>query len=225
MCGRFTLRTPASVIAAQFALLEVSPFAPRFNIAPSQPAPVIRLRPGRLAQRELVWLRWGLIPSWADDPRIGNRTINARAETAAERPAFRAAFRQRRCLIVADGFYEWQSSGSRKQPYYIHLEQQQPFAIAGLWETWEGPDHAAIESCTLLTTEPNSLVRPIHDRMPAIVAPDEYTAWLDPTQQRPEQLLPLLQPYPSEAMTAYQVSPRVNSPAIDDPQCIEPVAR
>jgi putative SOS response-associated peptidase YedK len=223
MCGRFTLRAPASVIAEQFALFEVPGFAARFNIAPTQPVPVIRQRaePHRTGRRELAWLRWGLIPGWAKDTAIGARLINARAETAAEKPAFRAAMRRRRCLVVADGFYEWQRSGRAKQPYFIRLRDDQPFAFAGLWETWEGADHSALETCTILTTDPNELIRPIHDRMPAILAPASYDAWLDPTVDDPQKVLPLLTSYPSDAMQAEPVGSFVNSPTHDSPQCIE----
>lgn len=224
MCGRFTLRAPASAVAEQFGLLELPPFTQRFNIAPTQPVPVVRLTPGDAEpQRQLVWLRWGLIPSWADDPAIGNRLINARAETAADKPAFRAAMRRRRCLVVADGFYEWQKIGKRKQPYFMHLRDDRPFAFAGLWEAWEGADHSAIESCTLLTTDANAVVRPIHDRMPVILRPEDYDRWLDPAIERSQELPPLLRPFPAELMEAYPVSPLVNSPARDDPRCVEPV--
>jgi putative SOS response-associated peptidase YedK len=211
------------VLAEQFAVFEVPPFAARFNIAPSQPIAVVRLAPGRPEpQRELAWLRWGLIPSWAKDPAIGNRMINARSETAAEKPAYRAAMRRRRCLVAADGFYEWQRTGKRKQPYFIHLRDDRPFAFAGLWESWEGPDHAAIESCTLLTTEPNELIRPIHNRMPVILGQDDYSRWLDPAAQDSRKLTPLLRPFPSDAMAAHPVSTLVNNPAHEDPQCVEP---
>jgi putative SOS response-associated peptidase YedK len=223
MCGRFTLRAPASVVAEQFALFELPPFTPRFNIAPSQPVPVVRLAAEQpQPQRELVWLRWGLIPSWAKDPAIGNRLINARAETAAEKPAFRAALRRRRCLVAADGFYEWQRFGKAKQPYFIHLRGDRPFAFAGLWESWEGPDSSPIESCTLLTTEANELLRPIHNRMPVILPADDYQPWLNPAVERPEQLAPLLRPYPAGEMAADPVSTFVNSPANEGPQCIAP---
>jgi putative SOS response-associated peptidase YedK len=243
MCGRFTLRAPASVVAEQFALFELPPFTPRFNIAPSQPVPVVRLAPGKgdshllceapfgpfrqdvavtFSGRELVWLRWGLIPSWAKDPAIGNRLINARAETAAEKPAFRAALRRRRCLVAADGFYEWQRTGKRKQPYFIRMRDDRPFAFAGLWESWEGPDCSQIESCTLLTTEANELMRPIHDRMPVILPAQHYEQWLDRTVEKPEQLLPLFRAYPAGEMTAEPVSTFVNSPANEGPECIEP---
>jgi putative SOS response-associated peptidase YedK len=235
MCGRFTLRAPASVIAESFALFEVPDFAPRYNIAPSQLVAVVRdaevlsdsgekPAPQSGGRRELVFLRWGLIPSWTKDPAIGNRMINARAETVAEKPAFRAAFRRRRCLVAADGFYEWQQTGKQKQPYFIRMRDDRPFGFAGLWESWEGADHSAIESCTLLTTEANDLMRPIHDRMPVIVAPNHYARWLDPSNAEPKQLMPLLAPYPSEAMTAFAVSTLVNSPTSDEPRCIEPVS-
>ncbi|NQU21316.1 MAG: SOS response-associated peptidase [Candidatus Nealsonbacteria bacterium] len=223
MCGRFTLRASAAVIAEQFAVFDLAPLAARFNIAPSQPVPVIRLAPEQTEpQRELVGLHWGLIPSWAKDPAIGNRMINARSETVAEKPAYRAALRRRRCLVVADGFYEWQGTGRRKQPYFIRMRDDRPFAFAGLWESWEGPDHSAVESCTLITTGPNGLLRDIHDRMPAILSPEDYPRWLDGSVQDPKHLLPLLRPHPSEPMEAYPVGTRVNNPANDVPECIEP---
>ena len=224
MCGRFTLRAPASVIAEHFALLEMPPFAPRFNIAPSQPVAVVRLAPQEPppGQRQLVWIRWGLIPGWAKDPAIGNRMINARAETVAEKPAYRAAMRRRRCLLPADGFFEWQKTGRAKQPYFIRLHDDRPFAFAGLWEAWEGPDHNCVESCTLLTTEPNDLVRPIHNRMPVILDREDYERWLDPAVQNAAELAPLLRSYPSDRMQADPVSTLVNSPTNDEPRCIEP---
>lgn len=222
MCGRFTLRSPASVLAEQFAVFEMPPFTPRFNIAPSQPVLIVRLAPQQPEpEREAVWLRWGLIPSWAKDPAIGNRMINARAETVAEKPAFRAALRRRRCLVAADGFYEWQRRGKQKQPHFIRMRDDRPFGFAGLWEAWEGPDHSDIQSCTLLTTEPNELIRPIHDRMPVIVAAKNYQQWLDPAIQ-PAELSGMLCPYPSDQMTADPVSTLVNNPANDAPNCIEP---
>lgn len=222
MCGRFTLRAPASAVAEQFAIFEVPPFAPRFNVAPTQPVAVVRSAPeAPELGRELVWLRWGLIPSWAKDPSIGDRMINARAETVAEKPAYRAAFRRRRCLVVADGFYEWQKTGPKKQPYFIHMQDDRPLAFAGLWESWEGADASAIESCTLLTTEPNELVASIHNRMPVILARESYPQWLDPRAADPNQLRPLLVPYPGDQMAAYPVTTYVNSPAHDDARCIE----
>ncbi len=224
MCGRFTLRTPAAAVARQFGLLDVPPFEPRFNVAPSQSVAAVRMTPADASpRRELVWLRWGLVPAWAKDPALGNRLINARAETAAEKPAFRAAFGRRRCLVAADGFYEWQRTGPHKQPYFFHLGDDGPFGFAGLWETWQGPGPSPLESCTLLTTEANDLVRPIHDRMPVIVAPADYALWLDPAVVEPQRLRRLLAPYPSGEMAAYAVSTRINNPGNEDPCCIEPL--
>ena len=217
------MRAPASVIAEQFALFEVPLLKPRFNIAPTQPVPVVRMTPQQaVPQRQFVVLHWGLVPSWAGDPAIGNRMINARAETAADKPAFRTAMRRRRCLVVADGFYEWQKAGKVRRPMFIHMRDDQPFAFAGLWESWEGADHSALESCTILTTSANDLVRPIHDRMPVIVAPEDYGRWLDPAVEKPEPILPLLSSYPSEPMEAYAVSTWVNSPG-DEQRCLERV--
>ncbi len=231
MCGRFTLRAPASVIAEQFALFELPLFMRRFNIAPTQPVPVVRMQPATVAagpgeglsaaRREFVLLRWGLIPSWAKEPSIGNRMINARAETVSEKPAYRAAFRRRRCLVVADGFYEWQRAGRARQPYFIRMRDDSPFAFAALWEAWEGADHSYIESCTILTTEPNDLMRPIHDRMPVILPPEHYAAWLDPACEDAASLQPLLRPNPADVMRAEPVSTYVNNPKHDDSRCIE----
>lgn len=224
MCGRFTLRAPEGVVAEQFSLLALPPFTARFNIAPTQPVAVVRMAPeGGGPRRELVWLHWGLIPSWAKDPKIGGRMINARAETAPEKPAYRAAFRRRRCLVAADGFYEWQGTGGRKRPYFIRMRNDRPFAMAGLWEHWTSPDGTEIPSCTLLTTTANDRIRSIHDRMPVILSPDDYDRWMDPAEQRPEAVAPLLRPYPSDAMEAYPVSTYVNKPTNDDPHCIERV--
>jgi putative SOS response-associated peptidase YedK len=222
MCGRFTLTDPDQKMAVQFNLPEVPDLAPRYNIAPTQPVAAVRVASDSVV-RELALLQWGLVPFWAKDPAVGERLINARVETVADKPAFRAAFRRRRCLVVADGFYEWQKVDGRKQPYYIRLRSHQPFAFAGLWEHWEGPDGSVIESCTLLTTEPNDLMSPIHNRMPVILQPKDYELWLDPHTQDPERLQPALLPYPSTAMIAYPVSRWVNSPDNDDPRCIEPL--
>lgn len=223
MCGRFTLTDPDAELLTQFDLPNLPPLEPRYNIAPSQPVPVVRLAVNKAA-RELVLVRWGLIPFWAQDPGIGARLINARAETVAEKPAFREAFRRRRCLVVADGFYEWQKQDGQKQPFYIRMRDGRPFAFAGLWERWRGADDTVIESCTLLTTGPNELMRPLHNRMPAILRPQDYNLWLDPEVQRPDLLQAVLIPYPAEEMIAYPVSRWVNSPDHDDPRCIEPLA-
>jgi putative SOS response-associated peptidase YedK len=224
VCGRYTLKTPVKALAEEFSLFDPPPsLPPRYNIAPTQPVAAVR-QAADGGGRELVRLRWGLIPSWADDPKIGYRLINARAETAADKPAFRSAFRHRRCLVPADGFYEWRPVNGKKQPYYICRRDGGPFAFAGLWEQWQGADGEVIESCTLLTTPANDLVRPIHERMPVILKPEAYAPWLDPHSHQPERLHPLLRPYPGEEMTTYPVSHRVNNPRNDDPQCAEPAA-
>lgn len=216
MCGRFTLFQPAETLAAVFQLAEVPSLEPRYNIAPTQLVPTVLCTP----KRQFQLLRWGLIPSWAKDPAMGARLINARAETAGEKPSFRSAFRHRRCLVIADGFYEWQRQERKKQPFYFRLPDGRPFAFAGLWEHWEAPDGEAIESCTILTTEANELLCPIHDRMPVILDPKDYDLWLDPTVQKPEPLKQLLRPYPPEAMTSYAVSTQVNNPANNSVECI-----
>jgi putative SOS response-associated peptidase YedK len=224
MCGRFTLRTPMSKVVEQFHLpLLDDALTPRYNIAPTQAVAAVRSSPATQI-RELVMLKWGLVPAWADDPTIGNRMINARSETAAVKPAFRSAMRQRRCLVPADGFFEWQTLGRKKQPHYFTLRDGGLFAIAGLWETWRHQE-LVIESCTLLTTEANPLVRPLHDRMPVIVPPEAYDRWLDPLIDDAEKLEPLLRPYPAEEMAVRPVNPIVNSPAQDDPRCIDPPAQ
>lgn len=202
-------------------MFDLEPLQPRFNIAPTQPVAVVRFGPGA---RQLAWLKWGLVPSWARDASIGNRLINARAESVADKPAFRTAFRRRRCLVLADGFYEWRRTGAKKQPFFIRLRDDRPFAFAGLWESWEGADHSSLETCTILTTGPNELMKPIHDRMPVILASDDYEHWLDPAVQEPEQLAPLLRPYPSDAMLALAVGTHVNNPRNDGPECIVPAA-
>jgi putative SOS response-associated peptidase YedK len=223
MCGRFTLTKPIPVLAELFLFPEAAPEQPaRYNIAPTQAVAAVRAT-ASAAARELAFFRWGLVPGWADDTAIGNRLINARSETAAEKPAFRSAFRNRRCLIPADGFYEWQKLGGRKQPYYIRLRDGQPFAFAGLWEHWE-KDGRAIDSCTILTTAANDLIRPLHERMPVILGPEEYARWLDPTVQQAELLQPLLDSFPSEAMVAYPVNAVVNNPRNETPKCMEPAA-
>lgn len=223
MCGRFTLRTPQQVLVSQFALETQPTLFPRYNIAPSQPVAVVRQSPSPEAagKRELVKLRWGLVPSWAKDPAIGNQMINARSETAATKPAFRSAMRSRRCLIPADGFYEWKKVGKLKQPYFIRLPDDKPFAFAGLWERWTDPEGRPLETCTILTTDANDLLRPLHIRMPVIVEPADYAAWLDPARTDPEQFRPTFASLTADQLTLTPVSTIVNSPANDDPRCIE----
>jgi putative SOS response-associated peptidase YedK len=198
-------------------------FSARFNIAPTQPILAIRAKPGgKRPAREAVLLWWGLIPEWATDPDIGNKLINARSETAAQKPAFRTSLRRRRCLIAADGFYEWKTEGRTKQPFFIHFSDDRPFAFAGLWDRWEGPDHSAVESCTILTTGANELMKPIHERMPAILDPKHYEKWLDPAEQDAAQVLPLLKPCSDKSLQAYPVGREVNSPSHEGPDCLTP---
>jgi putative SOS response-associated peptidase YedK len=222
MCGRYTLKSPVERLAEKFHLTDALSLKPRYNIAPSQPVAVVRRLPDN-SDRKLAMLRWGLIPAWVKDSASGAQPINAKAETAAEKPMFRDAFRHRRCLVPADGFYEWRQEDKRKQPVYICMKDREPFAFAGLWERWEGSDGRTIESCALLTTEPNDLLRPVHDRMPVILDPKDYDLWLDPDVRDAEKVRRLLGPYPPEEMTAYPVSLRVNNPRNDDPVCIEPL--
>jgi len=223
MCGRFSLQATLEEIAKQFnaEIEDSSLFNPRYNIAPSQTVAAVRLKPDT-AQRELVRLRWGLIPSWAKDLKIAYSTINAKAETVAEKPAFRSAFRKRRCLIPASGFYEWQLQGKQKQPMYIRLRDRHPFAFAGLWEHWEPKEGEPIESCTIVTTDANAFMVPIHNRMPVILASQDYDPWLDPAVPT-DSLRALLKPYEADEMEAYAVSKMVNSPRNDSPQCLEPI--
>lgn len=222
MCGRFTLTVdPADLQEAFPGIAVPTEMTPRYNIAPSQPVSVI----ANNGQNKVEFFRWGLIPSWAKDPKIGNRMINARAESLAEKPSFRAAYRKRRCLILADGFYEWrrEPAGKSKTPMYIRLKSGTPFAFAGLWEAWHAKDDETILSCTIITTTPNSLLEKIHDRMPAILKPEAYGQWLVQDEQKPDALSKLLGPYPTSLMTAYAVSTAVNSPAMDSPDCVRPV--
>ena len=221
MCGRFTLITNLGAIAARFGVSRfLEEVGPRYNIAPTQTVIVVNDD----GTRRLTQMRWGLIPSWAKDPAIGNRMINARAESVATKPAFRAALPKRRCLIPADGFYEWQQVGRRKQPVYITLKTREPFSFAGLWESRMSSEGEESRSCTIITTEANELLKPIHDRMPVILTRETEAVWLDPTVQDSAYLLPLLKPYPAGKMEVYPVSTRVNSPANDGQECIKPVA-
>ena len=212
MCGRFAQRTPARVLARTFGV-EVPETMARYNIAPTQEVLAVRQQAeGRVA----VMLKWGLVPAWAQDASIGARLINARAETVADKPAFRAALKSRRCLIPASGFYEWLRAGTHKQPYYFRLRDDRPLAFAGLWERWG----AELETCTILTTAANPLVAATHDRMPVILRAEDYDLWLDESVHSRGQLTPLLVPYLAAEMTAQPVSLYVNNPAHDDEQCL-----
>jgi putative SOS response-associated peptidase YedK len=223
MCGRFVLiSSVADLQRALQATQLVMDLQPSYNVAPRQDVLAL-VRDGD--DRRMTWLRWGLIPFWAKDPSIGDRLINARAETVASKPAFRAALRRRRCLIAADGFYEWQRRGEQKTPMYIYLKSRQPFAFAGLHETWTSLEGERIESCAIITTGPNELMAPIHNRMPVILLPEEHTLWLDPDVQDTALLQPLLRPYPAEEMEAFEVSRLVNSPRNNSPELLQPVAQ
>ncbi|OLP17339.1 hypothetical protein BST81_16175 [Leptolyngbya sp. 'hensonii'] len=219
MCGRFTLSPSPEVLAEVFQLAAVPDLSPRYNIAPTQSiAAILQTESGRYCKL----LRWGLIPAWAKDPQMGARLINARSETVAEKPSFRSAFRQRRCLIPADGFYEWQRTKTGKQPFYFRMQDGSPFAFAGLWERWQGNGTTeAINTCTILTTEANSLLKPIHDRMPVILQPQDYATWLAPTTTQGNVLQSLLRPYEAALMTAFPVTSQVNYPGNDTPDCIQ----
>jgi len=222
MCGRFTLFDSSDSLAEWFGLGEGTSLSPRYNITPAQAVAVVRI-PAEGADRELALLRWGLVPSWAKDPSVGYRMINARAETAAEKPAFRSAIRRRRCLVPADGFYEWKRTGGSKQPYYVRMRDGATFAFAGIWEFWKGEGGDTIESCALLTTGPNELLEPIHDRMPVIIPSRGYDIWLSPMVQDPSALTSFFAPYPAGEMTAYPVRTLVNNPKMDEPALIEPL--
>lgn len=225
MCGRFTHRYTWAELHALMRLALGAPpidLAPRFNVAPTQSAPVVRQSAS--GERACAKLRWGLVPFWADDVAIGSRLINARSEEAASKPSFRAAFKKRRCLVPVSHFYEWQTvpGEKHKQPWAFSVKNTPLFAFAGLWEAWDKGGEP-LETFTVLTGRPNELVAPLHNRMPIIVPPDLYDLWLDPAIETPEKLAPVLQPFPAENMQAMRVSTRVNSPANDDSGLVEPL--
>lgn len=223
MCGRFTLTVDASELQQVFPWINIpeGSLRPRFNIAPTQPVAVLP----NDGQNRLDYFVWGLIPSWSKDTKIASRLINARAETLAEKPSFRSAYKRRRCLIFADGFYEWQQVPGEKSktPLFIHLADNKPFAFAGLWEIWYSPDGSEVRSCTIITTEPNSFMQPIHNRMPVILPEDTYQEWLQPGDVSPQELDPLLAPYAAGNLAAHPVSRAVNNPDIDKPELLQAV--
>jgi putative SOS response-associated peptidase YedK len=220
MCGRFTLTPEPSEILTAFPDLDLPDgVVPRWNVAPTDSVLAVTERNG---ERALEKLKWGLVPSWAKDPKIGSSLINARADSLRDKPAFRNAFKKRRCLVLADGFFEWRHEGKKKKPIYFRMKDGSIFAFAGLWEVWkpaEGGDY--LLSCTIVTTAPNALVSPIHDRMPAVVAREAYGAWLEGSEEAAEAVLG---PYDAERMVGYEVSSAVNSPRNDSPECIRPVS-
>ncbi len=249
MCGRFTLRAAPQEVAKHFSLFDIPTFSPRYNIGPGQVIGAVRAKAHDAAvavtssdiphgeqdadrsvsasvtpPREWAWFRWGLIPHWSDDPAIANRLINARAETVATKPAFRSAARYRRCLIPADGFYEWKSVGRGKQPFFIRLRGDKLFAMAGLWDRWHAPTGEVLETCTILTVQPNRLVAELHNRMPLILPPEAYSGWLDPSVTQFEELQDWLKPYPEEEMELVPVSTYVNAIHNEGARCIQPLA-
>ncbi len=225
MCGRYTLRVAPAELADIFGMLGEFEWSPRYNIAPTQTVAAVRTR-DEGDGRELVEFRWGLIPSWAKDAKIGSSLINARSETVATKPAFRAAVNRRRCLIPVDGFYEWQAVAGQKvkQPYLISVRDVPVFAFAGLWEHWTSPDGTPVDSCTIITTEANALMQQVHTRMPVILDPADYSVWLDRNRQDANDVLPLLKQFPADKMQLVAVSTLVNSPRNEKPECVIPLA-
>ncbi|EAW37489.1 SOS response-associated peptidase [Lyngbya sp. PCC 8106] len=218
MCGRFTLTDNGEQIPEQFQLSEIPEITPRYNIAPTQLVATVSMN-SKSEKRQFNWMRWGLIPSWAKDQKMGAKLINARVETVTEKPSFRQAIRQHRCLIIADGFYEWQKQKDDKQPYYLHLENHQPFGFAGLWQRWKSPENQEIISCTILTTEADNQVRSIHHRQPIILSENNYSQWLNPHLTKPQEILPLLTAQPR--LNYYPVNPVVNNPRHEKADCIQ----
>ncbi|NNE43859.1 MAG: SOS response-associated peptidase [Gemmatimonadetes bacterium] len=225
MCGRYTLRTDKTNLAAALEIPEDAfpeDLAPRYNIAPTELVPILI----QDTEVRVTLHRWGLVPSWAKDRNMGSRLINARRETITQKPSFRDAFRERRCLVVADGFYEWLEVEKRKPkiPHYIHLKGGGPFTFAGLWSKWRDPDGPELYTCTIITTEPNDLVRRVHDRMPVIIPPERRSTWLDPANGDETELQALLEPYDQDHMEMYPVTTYVNSPGNEGDLCIEPAS-
>lgn len=220
MCGRYALYGPSSRLREHFEVdFDPIGFAPHYNIAPQQLAPVIRWQTGG---RVVAVLRWGLVPSWAKDDTMGSRLINARAETVAEKPSFRAAFKARRCLVPCDGFFEWATTPEGKQPYYIRLKGEVPMALGGLWEHWRAPTGEALETFTILTTAANARIAALHERMPVILPPEAWGLWLNPART-PAQVQPLMQTYPADAFALDAVSKRVGNTRNDDPELLTPI--
>ena len=220
MCGRYALYSSPEAITRRFGLARApEALPPRYNIAPSQQAPVVRERPG--GGRELALMRWGLVPSWSKEPKTSYSTINAMAETVHVKPAWRAAFRRRRCLVPASGWYEWEETPRGKRPWFFRPREGELLALAGIWERW-GEGEEAFDSYSVIVTDANALAKRIHRRMPVVIAPEDYGFWLDPGVTEPQALRPLLVPCPPDWLEAYPVSTRVNSPRNDDPALVEP---
>ena len=223
MCGRYRLSRRKQIIEEHFdALSGEEDWSPRYNVAPTQPIPVIRQHP-KEPVRELSLMRWGLIPSWAKDSSAAALMINARSETASTKSAFRDALKSRRCLIPADGFYEWKRNGKTRQPYCFEVDEGKLFAFAGIWDRWKDPSGQWVKSCSILTTTPNAAISPVHDRMPVILDPDSHDLWLDPGMRNAAATSELLKPYDGRLMRCFPVSARVNCVANDDEECCAPV--
>jgi putative SOS response-associated peptidase YedK len=220
MCGRYTIIASPEALRALFRYEEQPNFPPRYNLAPTQPIAIVRLVDGK---RHFALVRWGLLPSWVKDPKTFTLLINARGESAAEKPAFRAAMKRRRCLIPADGFYEWQAAGERKRPFYVHAKSGAPLAFAGLWETWTGPNGEELETAAIVTTQANRTLKPIHERMPVIVPPEGFDLWLDGANVDATTASALIAPAPDSLLEAYEISTAVNRTANDNPKLLEPV--
>jgi putative SOS response-associated peptidase YedK len=225
MCGRITATFEFSDIRVRWNLdRDLPKYTPRFNIAPEQISPTIAVIVRHKGGNECRLMHWGLIPHWAADPSIGNRMINARAETLTDLPSFKPLVDRRRCIIPADGFYEWRKEGKRKVPMWVYLKSRQPFGLAGLWDVWRKPDGGKVESFTIITTEPNDLIQPIHNRMPVILRPEDEEQWLDSSRTAFSKARSLLKPHPAELMNAHDVSTIVNSAKYDGPECIQTVS-
>ena len=221
MCGRYTLSTPTDLLSDLYEVETELEVQPRFNIAPTQESLVIRIDP-ESERRRLDLLRWGLIPFWAKDPAIGNRMINARSETVAEKPAFRVSWKKKRCLVMADGFYEWRAGDGPKQPFYFHRQDGYPLALAGLWDRWDKGAEGPIETFTILTTGPDEIVAPVHKRMPVILEPETHQRWLDPSFDDLNWLASQMAPASPSILESFPVTTYVNSPAHEGPDCIRP---
>jgi putative SOS response-associated peptidase YedK len=219
MCARYAITSPAAAIRALFGYREQADLPARYNVAPTQPIPVVRLIDGR---RSLALMRWGFIPAWVRDPRKFSLLINARGETALDKPAFRNAMRRRRCLIPADGFYDWQSTAPKRRPFFVRARSPGPIALAGLWETWIGPNGEEVDSAVVVTTQANRALSAIHDRMPVVVAPEAFDLWLDCDRVDAVTAAALIAPAPEGLLECYEVSPLVNNVANDDARLVEP---
>jgi len=220
MCGRYTVTASPEVLRALFAYAEQPNFPPRYNIAPTQPIAIVRLVDGK---RQFALVRWGLLPSWVKDPKTFTLLINARGESVVDKPAFRAAMKRRRCLIPADGFYEWQKAGDRKRPFYVHAKSGEPLAFAGLWETWTGPNGEELDTAAIVTTRANKTLGPIHDRMPVIVPPEAFDLWLNSNEVDATTASALIAPAPDGLLEAYEISTAVNRTANDNAKLLEPI--